>query len=233
MSLNYANSAILKKIAQEIKSFENIERKQLSLKQFEVYMDRMLPFVKQHLQAFYGADDINSLPVISAINLCKRIVNQEAKIYMQCPKRTFTGVSEEQAMFLEELYESMHVDAMMLKSNQYFKLQAQNTVQIIPIEGFNAMPKLGWLFENGKLVSNLPDVTPRQIRQALILSGVSMESIDAALNSMPEPTRSLAKTEWSYSIACKRHRDLVNQDGVMLGWTSEQLDDLWAFAGKL
>ena len=95
MSLNYANSAILKKIAQEIKSFENIERKQLSLKQFEVYMDRMLPFVKQHLQAFYGADDINSLPVISAINLCKRIVNQEAKIYMQCPKRTFTGVSEE------------------------------------------------------------------------------------------------------------------------------------------
>jgi len=135
MSLNYANSAILKKIAQEIKSFENLERKQLSLKQFEVYMDRMLPFVKQHLQAFYGADDINSLPVISAINLCKRIVNQEAKIYMQCPKRTFTGVSEEQAMFLEELYESMHVDAMMLKSNQYFKLQAQNTVQIIPIEG--------------------------------------------------------------------------------------------------
>ena len=112
-------------------------------------------------------------------------------------------------------------------------LQAGLYQQIIPIEDFNPMPKLGWLFENGKLVSNLPDVTPRQIRQALILSGVSMESIDTALNSMPEPTRSLAKTEWEYSIAFKRNRDLVNQVGVMLGWTSEQLDDLWAFAGKL
>lgn len=79
----------------------------------------------------------------------------------------------------------------------------------------------------------IKDVTPRQIRQALILSGVSMASIDAALDTLPEPTKSLAKAEWEYSIAFQRNRPLVAQVGIMLGWTSQQLDDLWIFAHTL
>lgn len=80
---------------------------------------------------------------------------------------------------------------------------------------------------------SISDVTPRQIRQALILSGISLEQIETALDSLPEPTRSLAKIEWEYSIAFKRDRPLVIQVGQMLGWTSEQLDDLWKFANTL
>lgn len=79
----------------------------------------------------------------------------------------------------------------------------------------------------------ISDVTPRQIRQALILSGVSMSSIDSALNSLPEPTKSLALTEWEYSIAFQRHRPLVAQVGQMLGWNNSQLDALWKFAATL
>jgi len=79
----------------------------------------------------------------------------------------------------------------------------------------------------------IPDVTPRQIRQALILSGVSTATIDNALDTLSEPTRSLAKTEWEFSIAFKRKRPLVISVGQMLGWTSEQLDALWKFAGTL
>jgi hypothetical protein len=79
----------------------------------------------------------------------------------------------------------------------------------------------------------IQDITPRQIRQALILSGISLTDIDTALNSLPEPTRSLAKTEWGYSISFQRNRPLVSQVGVMLGWTSQQLDDLWKFAATL
>lgn len=79
----------------------------------------------------------------------------------------------------------------------------------------------------------IPDVTPRQMRQALILSGVSIETIETALDSLPEPTKSLAKTEWEYSLAFQRSRPLVAQVGALLGWTSEQLDDLWLFAATL
>jgi len=79
----------------------------------------------------------------------------------------------------------------------------------------------------------LPDVTPRQIRQALVLSGITTKQIDDAFNMLKEPLRSLAKVEWEYSISFQRNRPLVNQVGMVLGWTQKQIDDLWILAGKL
>lgn len=79
----------------------------------------------------------------------------------------------------------------------------------------------------------IADVTPRQMKQALILSGVSLASIDAALDSLPEPMKSLASIEWHESIAFQRHRPLVSQVGSMLGWNAAQLDALWHFAASL
>lgn len=91
--------------------------------------------------------------------------------------------------------------------------------------------KLSAYLENG--VPYFPDVTPRQIRQALVLKGVSISMIEDALASLPEPTRTLAQIEWEYSVAFIRRNPLVEQVGLLLGWTSEQLDDLWTFARKL
>jgi len=79
----------------------------------------------------------------------------------------------------------------------------------------------------------IPDVTPRQIRQALVVSGISLTDIDTALNSLPEPVKSMAKIEWEYSVAFQRNRQLVSQVGQMLGWTSQQLDGLWQLAASL
>lgn len=79
----------------------------------------------------------------------------------------------------------------------------------------------------------IPDVTPRQFRQALIMSGVTLQQIEDALDGLSEPTRSMARIEWEYSLAFQRSRPLVAQVGQMLGWTSEQLDALWILAGGL
>jgi len=79
----------------------------------------------------------------------------------------------------------------------------------------------------------IPDVTPRQMRQALILMGVSLSQIDTAIASLPEPTKSLAQVEWEYSVMFQRSRPLVAEVGQMLGWTSDQLDALWEFAATL
>jgi hypothetical protein len=80
---------------------------------------------------------------------------------------------------------------------------------------------------------NIPDVTPRQIRQALILSGISMSQIEDSLNTLPEPMRSLALVEWEYSISFKRDNKLVGGVSQQLGWTSEQVDQLWITASNL
>lgn len=82
-------------------------------------------------------------------------------------------------------------------------------------------------------VTAIPNVSPRQIRQALILQGISLSQIETALDGLPEPTRSLAKIEWEYSVGFVRANPLVAQVAVILGWTPEQLDALWVFAGSL
>jgi len=133
----------------------------------------------------------------------------------------FAFINDNQVKKIEELEEEQAFAQLL-----YFQ-------QAVQIDGMDPEPQVGWLFENGKLVANIPDATPRQIRQALILSGVSIEMITAALDSLPEPTRSLAKVEWEYSIAFKRNRPIVIQVGLMLGWTPKQVDDLWKLALSL
>lgn len=96
-------------------------------------------------------------------------------------------------------------------------------------------PQVGWIFDKktGALYPNIAPVTPRQIRQALILSGISLSLIDSALDSLPEPTRSLALAEWEYSNEFQRNRPLVSNVAQLLGWTEDQIDALWIFAGTL
>lgn len=104
---------------------------------------------------------------------------------------------------------------------------------VIDVTDYSRAPQVGWAWERGRLIFKLPDVTPRQIRQAMILAGVSMAQIEAAIDAMPEPNRTLAKIEWEYSTAFIRANPLVAGVGMMLGWTEEQLDALWITAGRL
>ena len=83
------------------------------------------------------------------------------------------------------------------------------------------------------VVREIKPVTPRQIRQALILSGIPLSEIDSAFAAFPEPTKSLAQVEWEYSTLFIRTNPLVATVGQLLGWTSEQLDQLWLMAGSL
>jgi hypothetical protein len=77
------------------------------------------------------------------------------------------------------------------------------------------------------------DVTPRQIRQAWILSGKQLSEIDDAIAALPEPHRSLAQIEWEYSTIVMRNNPLVAMLGQAQGYTSQQLDDLWILAASL
>lgn len=81
--------------------------------------------------------------------------------------------------------------------------------------------------------SNIQSVTPRQIRLALLQMGISMSTIDSALNSLSEPTRSQAIVEWDHASYFERTWPLVGSVAAILGWTDSQLDDLWILAATL
>jgi hypothetical protein len=77
------------------------------------------------------------------------------------------------------------------------------------------------------------DVTPRQIRQALVMSGISLDSIDTSMNALPEPMKTMAKIEWEYSVGFQRSNQLVNMMGQSLGFNQAMLDALWMKAKSL
>lgn len=104
---------------------------------------------------------------------------------------------------------------------------------VIDITNYVYKPQVGWTFENGVLFLKLAPVTARQIRRALLKFDLTEETIVGALNTLPEPTKSEALIEWEYSNEFFRNNDLVAMVGQMLGWNTEQLDNLWILADSL
>jgi hypothetical protein len=130
MALNYANPTIREQIIQEINQKENIDRKAISLGQFEIYSDRIKTQVENYLKGFYSEKTVKEMPIVSTINLAKRIANQEGAIYDNAPVRTFEGVSDEQKAALEKLYKDLGVNQLFQKANRMFKLQDQIHIQL-------------------------------------------------------------------------------------------------------
>lgn len=87
---------------------------------------------------------------------------------------------------------------------------------------------------NVGIVPNVPfGVTPRQIRLALLGAGISVQTIEDAINSLPEPNRSAAMITWEYSVEFQRSNPLIQSMAPMLGLTSEQVDQLFTIASTL
>lgn len=87
---------------------------------------------------------------------------------------------------------------------------------------------------NSGVVTNIPfAVTPRQIRLALLGAGISISTIENAIDSLPEPNKSAARITWEYSVEFQRSNPLIQSMSPMLGLTSEQVDQLFIIASTL
>lgn len=79
-----------------------------------------------------------------------------------------------------------------------------------------------------------PVLTARQLRLGLVANGISLSSVEAAIDAIEDPTdREVARIEWEYATTFERSHPLVNQIGAALGLTPEQIDDMWAEAAAL
>ena len=135
MAYNWLDQSFRKSIIDEINTEENKQRKAESLKQYEIFNDRMHKYVVDYLKMQFSAQTVREMPVISSINLPKRIVTQEASVYKNEPSRTFTTENKAEIDQLNVIYEEMAFDAKMLKANQVYKLQNQACLMIIPKNG--------------------------------------------------------------------------------------------------
>jgi hypothetical protein len=100
---------------------------------------------------------------------------------------------------------------------------------------------IGDLYSNG--VFTKPPVPPApvptevsnaQAREALIRSGISIATVDAAIQEISDPTeREVAFTQWEYRDKIRRNASLVVSIAGSLGLSESQVDDLFRTASTL
>jgi len=73
-------------------------------------------------------------------------------------------------------------------------------------------------------------VTPRQMRVALIMSGISLETIENKINSLPEPDQSITRVAWEYSTAFERDNPILNAMAPPIGLTGADVDQIFILA---
>lgn len=73
-------------------------------------------------------------------------------------------------------------------------------------------------------------VTPRQMRIALVMSGISIETVEAMIDSLPEPQKSITRITWEYSTEFQRTNPLLVQMAPALGLTEAQVDQMFKLA---
>lgn len=77
------------------------------------------------------------------------------------------------------------------------------------------------------------EITPRQIRLALIQSGVSLWDIDIMIDNLEEPNKSVVKTLREYSLSYERNDEMLIEFAKQLWIDSEQLDWLFILGATL
>ena len=75
-------------------------------------------------------------------------------------------------------------------------------------------------------------VTARQMKKALAITG-KLAMIEAYINSMAEPNKTLVGIEFRESNEFQRNNAILNQMAPLLGLNQEQVDELFVLATTL
>ena len=72
-----------------------------------------------------------------------------------------------------------------------------------------------------------------QARKALVLEGVLPAEVDAIIESMSEPDRSLARIDWEFAPSVGRNNPLVAFVAKKKKWNASKVDSLFETAATL
>lgn len=117
--------------------------------------------------------------------------------------------------------------------------------QTLEYRSFLDLPNFKWIEETyvrdlsqqeiDQRKPKLPDTcTPRQLRIALIQSGISLATIENQIDSISDSVqREIARAEWEYALRIKKEHPLVNMIALNLNLTEKQVDDIFVLAVTL
>lgn len=76
-------------------------------------------------------------------------------------------------------------------------------------------------------------ITPRQLRLALVLSGINLQDIEDTINAMSEPQKSITRISWEYSLEFSIDNPLLVTMATLLNLSNDEVKNLFNFAKTL
>jgi hypothetical protein len=74
---------------------------------------------------------------------------------------------------------------------------------------------------------------PINFELGMLSLNVTADQIDAAINGLPEPDRTIARIYWTRATGFLRDDPLIEQIAAIFNITSEQIDEAWRYAESL
>ena len=120
-----------------------------------------------------------------------------------------------------------------------------SATQTLEYRSFLDLPNFKWVEETyvrdltqheiDQRLPQPPDVcTPRQLRIALIQSGISLSTIEAQIDAISDPIqKEIARAEWEYALEIKKEHPLVGMIAGVLNLTQQQVNDIFVLAVTL
>ena len=114
--------------------------------------------------------------------------------------------------------------------------------QTVEYRSYADLPNLKWIEESyirnlsqeeiNQRIPQPPDTcTPRQLRIALIQSGIFLSAIEAQIDTIQDPVqKEIARAEWEYALEIKKQHPLVAMLAGALNLTEQQVNDIFALA---
>jgi hypothetical protein len=207
-----------KAILADIRSEENKARKRQSLKEFNCLTDNLKKYVEEAITSQFSANTKKMMPIVSSINLVKRIVDQQSSVYAGKAVRVYEGLSEEGKAQLDQLYSDCSFDAKSLKMEKIFNLQSQSHQYIRLVNGKFLVQPL--YLHNIDVIES--DLNP-EIAEAYIISNfdkledVESDQINQIIADKDDYKRSLER----YTLWSKEYNFIFDGNGQIVGESND------------
>ena len=121
-----------KRIIEAINSNENKTRKRNEQRKHDIYRKHLRNYVTERLTDEFDRDTVNSMRKITSINPAKRIVDEQASLYVDEPNRHWIDASEKEKTQLDDLYRYADINPQLRLANRYYKLHGQCALYCLP-----------------------------------------------------------------------------------------------------
>lgn len=135
-----------KSLLDQIMSVGNINRKNKSIKEFEIYKNKIEKYVKENLTKHNSKNYAESVVLIESVEITKKVVNNQGSLYREAPIRVFSHKKKTQKE-IDDLYKKMKINRVNKTQNRNFVLQGQSLSYIVPNSSKQLVKKILKLHE--------------------------------------------------------------------------------------